>query len=495
MLDYKRVLELFIDFSRTPRMPENMAPVVQYLREFALKNELEFYADEAFNVLIKKNASQKNKYKEALILQAHTDMVCVKSDKSNHDFSKDPIEIIFDSNGWIHANETSLGADDGIGVALILAILENKTIEHPDLECIFTACEETNMSGAEGFDKNLLKGHYMINLDNEEESSLITSSAGIADTRSSFFYKNEGQAFIEGQAFKLIEISLEGLLGGHSGIEINLPRLNSIVVMTQYITLIKKHAKDNKSWIGLVSFNGGTHMNSIPNNANCVIAIKPEYFNEFCILTQNFFNTLIKNSYDFEPNLHYNINDISSYINDSQISYFKENFVDCLIDFIIKTPNGVIKKDDTIIHLVESSCNIGRIITKKDCVTIWVSYRSANNNALDILLKNAELSTSFLDGNFELGFIQYGWPFNKRTKLIPFLSDIYSIVFERNANITGIHAGLECGTFAKDIKNADIVSLGSNVISPHTISEKAEISSIEKMTNYLSLILEKFYIL
>ncbi len=479
MITLDRVLELFNELNSYPRGSGNRKPVADFLCNFAKEKGLEYYRDECENVVIKKKASEGMEKCPSLILQAHYDMVCVKDEDVAHDFLKDPITSYIE-DGWLKAKGTTLGADNGIGVAIMLAFLESY-IKAPYLECVFTSEEETNMEGAKNLDKSILKSRYMINLDEETEESITVSSAGISDIRLNFKKHEIIEEYVNDNK-TVLEINIDGLKGGHSGIDIKHNRVNAVQLVCD---LLNNLAPFN---VEVLDIKAGTHMNAIPKDAYVSLAVDNDKYASVKDFINKYMDDKQMEYKESEP-------DFTLVMQESGNKYstkMKDGFVSSLISMVKELPCGALAYDSEIPELVETSANIGRIVSENDVLSIWVSVRSSVDEKLDGLVETITGIGMKYEADVKVGFHEYGWPVNKDSKLVPYLLKIKKERNEKLPRVIGIHAGLECGTFSRGIKNADICAIGPNIMNPHTTSEKVEVKSIENFVGFLETVINRF---
>lgn len=479
MITLDRVLELFNELNTYPRESGNRKPVADYLCNFAQEKGLEYYRDEYENVVIKKEASKGMENSPSLILQAHYDMVCVKDEDVDHDFSKDPITSYIE-DGWLKARGTTLGADNGIGVAIMLAFLESDTIT-PYLECVFTSDEETNMEGAKYLDKSILKSRYMINLDEETEDSITVSSAGISDIRLNYSKNDILEEYVN-ETKTVVEINIDGLKGGHSGIDIKYNRVNAIKLVCDLLYWLSPFN------VEVLDIKAGTHMNAIPKDACVILSVENDTYDNFRKFIDKYTREKQLKYKEAEPGFTLVMQE-SDRIFDKKL---KDSFVTSLIKMVSELPCGALAFEREIKDVVETSANIGRIVSEYDILSVWVSVRSSVDEKLDSLVETITVTGKKYESEVKVGFHEYGWPVNKDSKLVPYLLKIKEERKEKLPKVVGIHAGLECGTFSREIENADICAIGPNIMNPHTTSEKVEVKSIENFVGFLETVINRF---
>lgn len=479
MITLERVLEIFNELNTYPRGSGNRKPAANFLEDFAKKKGLEYYRDEYDNVVIRKEASKGMENSPSVILQAHYDMVCVKDENIKHDFEKDPI-VSYIEDGWLKARGTTLGADNGVGVSIMLAFLESDT-KTPYLECVFTSDEETNMEGAKNLDKSILKSRYMINLDEETEECITVSSAGISDIRFNYKKTNIMDDY-DSNGKTVVEIGIDGLKGGHSGIDIKHNRINAIQLVSELIDRIEDFN------VEVLDVKAGTHMNAIPKDALIVLGVENEKQTAFKEYIESYAKEKREEFKDSEPGFTLVMQNTSKEFDKK----LRDSFVAKLVNMVNELPCGALAYDKEITELVETSANIGRIVSDEEILSIWISVRSSVDEKLDGLVEKITAIGTKYGAIVNIGFLEYGWPVNKQSKLVPYLLKIKEERNEKLPKVIGIHAGLECGTFSRGIKNADICAIGPNIKNPHTTSERAEIESLENFIAFLEMVLNRF---
>ena len=464
----EKVFEFFEDISAVPRGSGDTEKVRNYCIDFAEKRGLKYVADNAGNIIIYKPANKSNST-EPVIIQGHLDMVWEKSETSTINFETDGLELIVDGD-YIRANGTTLGGDDGIAVAMGLAILDSEDIIHPPLEIVFTADEEVGMSGAEGIDASNLKGKRMINLDSEAENVLWVSCAGGARADIVFdaeFIPNVNNTF---------EIIVSGLHGGHSGTEIHKGYANANKVMGRLLEKLASECEFRSSKI-----NGGTMDNAITRECCCVICSDDNICNAFSSVSKE-----IEEDYkSSDPDIELSILPC----NKTEIS-MSEQSTDLLIKLLNDLPSGVVAMSKDMDGLVETSLNLGRIITEEKSVSFVFSLRSGKD------IEKEKLCDTLTDicrkNNCEISFRSSypAWEYKPESDLRDAMISVYREMYGKELEVTAIHAGLECGIFSGKIDGLDCVSLGPDMYDIHTPEERLCISSCERVWNFLLRVLE-----
>lgn len=465
------VWKYFYEILKIPRLSKNEEKIIEYLRKFAHEFSLEFQQDEVGNCLITKAASRGFENREIIILQSHIDMVGEKLLDVDHDFTKDPIKAI-EKNGWITAEGTTLGADDGIGVAATMAILASDNIKHGPLECLFTVDEETGMSGAFGLGKDFLKGKILLNLDSEDEGEIFIGCAGGIDTIGKF----KKEIILPGDDCIALEIILEGLQGGHSGDEIHKGFVNAIKLMNRLLWNI-----DQRFEMNISSFEGGKLRNAIPREANARIVVKKSALESVNLFFASFITDVSKEIMSIEPGFKMSLQQI-----DMPEKCFAVDFQRRLMNVIYACPHGVINWSNDIPGLVETSTNMAVLKdVDSESIEILTSQRSSVSSAKrDIADRIAALFT--LGGGEVRHSSGYpGWKPNKNSKILSISENIYLKLFKTAPRVKAIHAGLECGLFLEKYPDLDMISFGPTIKGAHTPEERMEIKSLSKFWDFL----------
>ena len=470
------VFDQFKQINQIPRPSKHEEKMVEYLKEFANKHGLDVKVDSVNNVNIRKPATPGYENRKVVILQSHTDMVCDKLVDVEFDFNKDAIQSYVDGE-WLKAKGTTLGADDGIGVAMQLAVLESNDIEHGPLECVFTSDEETQMTGASGMERGFMTGDWLINLDSEDEGEIFVSCAGGRSTHAVFHFEKEEAP--KGHFF--LQISVKGLTGGHSGDDINKKRANAIKLLTRFVYL-----EQEKYDVRLASFNSGKLHNAIPRDGRVVIAV-PNDVKENVRADWNVFAHEVADEF---------------YVTDTAMEFAMESVnaekvmpADVgrrIIMALQGITNGVfaICQDPALGGMVETSSNIAVVKTTDNTVDLLASQRSnvmsnlTNQcNAVSAVLQLAGAEVEQTDG-------YPAWQMNPNSELTKLAIESYKRLFNNEPIVRGIHAGLECGQFATSYPGMDMVSFGPTLRDVHTPDERLLIPTVQMVWDHLLDILK-----
>lgn len=473
-LEPKALWSNFYSLTRCPRPSKHEEAVRNFLVKWAKDKKIECRVDKVGNVIMTKPATKGMENRRPVVLQAHMDMVPQARAGKVHDFLKDPIEtkIVED---WVYACDTTLGADDGMGVAAIMAVFESKTIKHGPLEALITTDEETGMTGAFGLKAGELKGEFLLNLDSETEGELYVGCAGGVDATMSIPYATE-KAPKDYCAYRL---TLGGLKGGHSGMEINTGRANVNKLMFRHLRWVAECG------LRLVSINGGNMRNAIPRDAEAVIAF-PKKHTE-CILAE------------FDKVAGWVKKELSSVEPDFFMKYEKvrmpQNVIrdadtQKIINLMMVAPNGVIRMSRDMEGLVETSLNLAIVKTTGKNFTVQALLRSSVDTAKEALAERLVCLAELAGGTCKLSGAYPGWKPNMQSPLLKTMKQVYKKLYKKEPAVVAIHAGLECGLLGGKYPDMDMISFGPTLQSPHSPDERANIPSCKKFYDYLVAALE-----
>ena len=475
-LKNQKFFDYFGELTSIPRESGNEKAVSDYLVDFAKKNDLDVVQEDCFNVIIKKPASKGYENSKRVILQGHMDMVCVKEDDKEFDFSKDPIPVIIDGD-YIKTDGTTLGADNGIAVAMTMAILSDDKINHPPIEALITVNEESGMTGVMELNPENISGDILINLDSEEEGIALCSCAG--GIRNSLeipiVFKKES---MEG---KILNIRIRGLLGGHSGAEIHKNRANGIKLLGRMLDLLKRNID-----FDLVSLSGGDKMNAIAKSAECVIRVDSQM--------ENRLNDEIKKIEKIFKN-EFSVSDSGLFIEIEELDNcshlpMDKSSMDKVIQALILMPFGVQTMSSSISGLVESSTNIGVLSTKENMVKIDSAIRSSVKTLKYEILHRID-SIGELVGGISVKSSEYPeWQFREESEIRNIMKNVYFDMYKKEFKIDAIHAGLECGFLEEKLGSLDMISIGPEMWDVHTPYERLSISSSIRLYEFLINVLE-----
>lgn len=461
----------FYEITQIPRPSKKEEKIIAYLLEFAKKHNLEVKKDDAGNVLITKPATKGKENLPTVILQGHVDMVCEKNSGTKHDFDKDPIETYIDGE-WIKAKGTTLGADNGMGVAAALTILASDTIEHGKLECLFTVDEETGLTGAYALGKDFLNGDILINLDTEEEGEIYIGCAGGKITTVTFTYKKQD---VPANYF-WFKVQVNGLNGGHSGSEIHKGLGNANKVLNRYLWALSR-----KYNLALAEIDGGNLHNAIAREAYAIAGV-PYGDKEHVIVELNTLAPDIEAELkSVDPNLKMTVasTDTPAFAIDRDTTLN-------LLNAIYACPHGVLAMSHEIPGLVETSTNLASVKMKEgNKIVITTSQRSSTNSLKDDAgnIVNSVFTLAKAEVVHSAGYP--GWKPNPDSKVLAVAKKAYKDLFGKEPEIMAIHAGLECGLFLEKYPHLDMISCGPTIRNAHSPEEQIEIASVEKWWNFL----------
>ncbi|MBM3186099.1 MAG: aminoacyl-histidine dipeptidase [Bacteroidetes bacterium] len=465
----------FADLNAVPRPSKKEERVRQFMVDFGNNLGLETIVDKIGNVIIKKPASSRMENSKTVILQSHLDMVHQKNSDTIFDFDKQGIEMLVDGD-WVKANGTTLGADNGIGVAAIMAVLSSNEIMHPAVEAFFTIDEETGMTGAMQMDSSLFQGEILLNIDTEDDDELSIGCAGGIDTNTSYNYTETHV----NQNSKTIEISIRGLLGGHSGMDIDKGRGNANKWMARILWEINRQLS-----IQLVSFDGGSLRNAIPREATATFVISSSNADKFKMLFDEQVATLKEEYKSIEPAINISSKEINSVEKAMSDSDFKK-----IINLLCSIQNGVFRMSPDIEGLVEASSSLARIIIKNGSFTSQSLQRSSVEStkaevAMAIRCAFENIGCEVIQGG------EYpGWKPNPHSAILNVMENLYKEMFKEEPKVKACHAGLECGILGKHLPGVDMISFGPNIRAAHSPDEKVQVSSVQKFWKYYLEILK-----
>ena len=468
-LQPKAVFDCFAEINKIPRPSHKEQKMGAFLVDFGKKHGLETLQDSTGNVLIRKPATKGMENLKTTVLQSHMDMVCEKEAGLNFDFEKDAIQTYIDGD-WLKAKGTTLGADDGIGVAMQMAILADDTIQHGPLECLFTVCEEEGLNGAMGLEAGFMKADYLINLDSEDEGLIFVSCAGGANTKATFNVDLEDTP--ANQFFFKIQIS--GLTGGHSGDDIEKKRANANKLLARLLEEFKKYD------IRIADIQSGGLHNAIPRDGYAVACV-PTQFKENLRVDFNVMTAEFEEEFSAtEQNMRFKLESTQP-----TAKVIDKTSGNNLITALVSVPNGVLAMDQNIPDFVETSSNLASIHLNKDKVNIVTSQRSNIMSAR----KNASAMVrgvfSLAGADAETGEGYPGWKLDPNSPLLSITVEAYKRLFAKDPEIRAIHAGLECGLFSLKYPHVDMVSFGPTLRGVHSPEERLLIPTVQKVWEHL----------
>lgn len=474
-LEPKTVFEQFEQICQIPHGSYNTKALADYCEGVALNNNCPCLRDGAGNLIITIPASPGHEAAEAIILQGHLDMVCEKSSQSTHDFKNDPLSLQVNGD-FISANQTTLGADDGIGIAMCLALMADHSIVHPKLYCVFTTEEEVGMDGAYALDLSSLSDvHQMINLDSEDEGQVTVGCAGGARVACTFPLHRVKAKGLQAT------ITVSGLAGGHSGDMINKFGFNANILMGKILAAISKEID-----ISISHLSGGTKDNAIPQTAQAELLIGPDERESLDLLVNKLQNTYKNIAAPMDQNLSFTI----QYGKTKQVEVLGPDSEELVIFALGIAPNGVQAMNRSEKDVVDTSLNLGIVQMERSALIIIFNVRSTNNDSRDFLCEQLTAFSDFLGGSSKTTGQYPAWPKRNNSQLVRTLNTVYRKLFDHDLNIVTIHGGLECSLFAAALPDLDIVSIGPDNLDIHTPNEHMSISSVNRTWQFLLEILK-----
>jgi dipeptidase D len=474
----KKLWKFFEEISQIPRCSKHEEKIIEYLKSYAQKKGLEWKQDETGNVFIYKPASKGMENKPTVILQSHIDMVREKNKGTEHDFSKDPIKLQVDGD-WLTADGTTLGSDNGIGVAATLAILDDDELKTGKIEALFTVDEETGLTGAFGLNPDYLSGKIMLNIDSEEEGAIYIGCAGGRDTNYDVALTTE----MPSGETEAVELKLLGLRGGHSGLNIHEGRGNAIKLLTRALYTLSKSVKFN-----IASFDAGDKHNAIPREATAVILINKDAVEFAKKLYSDFCEKLKKEFSIVEPKLAYEFNATSK----PEVAFDSASTAE-ILDLLMIIPHGVLTMSSAVEGLVETSTNLAVVKTDETSMKVLMSHRSSTASAIDWVadIHKAIAETAGID--IEQGNGYPGWTPNPDSELLTLAKKAFAKVLGKEPEVKAIHAGLECGIIGEKCGGLDTISFGPTIEGAHSPDERVGIKSTEIVWNCMLELLKEIY--
>lgn len=465
----------FESLTRIPRESGNESEIADFLVDFAKNLGLEVVKEPSNNVIIKKPATKGYENGPTVILQGHTDMVCVKLDELNFDFLKEPIPLVVEGD-FVKTKGTTLGADNGIAVAMAMSILESSTLEHPPIIALFTVAEETGMDGVVSLNPENVKGDILINIDSEEEGTLLASCAGGVNNIIEYPYETETS-----KLDKALKIVIQGLNGGHSGIEINKNRANAIKLLGRTMSLLSSAFDYELSTVG-----GGEKMNAIAKRAEMTIVVKSEDKETIKAKLKAIEAIFINEFLATDAGIQIVVTDI-----DKPLEVISAQAKVDIINIIRLTPFGVETMSGGIAGLVESSSNLGVLTQDQNIIKFTNAVRSSVRSLKDEINERINIISNIMGAKNYLVSDYPEWQFKLESPIRDLMKEVYAEMFNKELKVDAIHAGLECGFLKEKVGDIDMISLGPNLYDVHTPFEKLSISSTERTYLFLCEVLKR----
>lgn len=476
-LEPKEVFDIFQQITRIPRPSKHEEQISAWLQQFAAEHGVECVADEAMNVIMRVPATPGYESHPGVILQAHMDMVCEKNNDVEHDFMTQPIETYVDGE-WLKAKGTTLGADNGIGIAMALAAITSPTLQHPALECLFTVDEETGLTGAEKLKDGYLRGSRLINLDSEDDGQIFIGCAGGIDTLAKMHYMPMMLDPVEPLFSARVKVT--GLMGGHSGDDINKGRGNANKILVRFLFGLMQNTD-----LYVSSINGGNLRNAIAREAEAVIAVPYRYKEQLRIDFNVYLAMLEDEIKDVEKDFTMELEST-----DMPTTFVPREQMNTLIRALYACPHGVFAMSKDMPGLVETSTNLASIKTKEGYIEINTSQRSSVESQKHNMKNMVECALALACDEVTHGDGYPGWKPNVKSPLLDVVKQSYIDLFGTEPAVLAIHAGLECGLFLEKYPNWDMVSVGPQMYGVHSPQERLSIPSTARCWQWLQKTLE-----
>lgn len=475
-LEPKTLWQCFFEICQVPRPSKKEEQIIAFLLDWGKKHGIETVKDHAGNILMKKTASKGYEKRPTVVLQAHMDMVCEKNSDTSHDFLKDPIQPYIDGE-WLKAKGTTLGADNGIGMAAMMAVLLDNDIKHPALECLFTVDEETGLTGAFELKAGFLSGKKLLNLDSEDDGEIFIGCAGGVDTIVNMPYNTETAP----SDLYYCKISVKGLCGGHSGDDIDKGRANANKLLNRFLWNVNR-----KTAISIAHIDGGNLRNAIPREAYAVVGVDKNFKEELAVMLNHYIADVTGEYAATEPNIK-----ITVETETTPATIVAPEVVNRLLNAVYACPNGIIRMSDDMPGLVETSTNLASIKMKDGKnIEIVTSQRSSVASAKKDIASMVESVFVLAGADVKHSDGYPGWKPNPKSELAQKLAASYKKLFNKEAKIRAIHAGLECGLFSEKYPDMDMVSFGPTMRGVHSPDERLHIKDTEKFYMLLLDVLE-----
>lgn len=476
----QEVFSIFHEITQVPRPSKREGKIIEWLKAFAVKHNLEHTVDEAGNIIMRKPATAGYEHKPGVILQAHMDMVCEKNNNTVHDFDNDPIHTYIDGD-FIKAQGTTLGADNGIGMALMLAAITSETLQHPALECLFTVDEETGLTGAFRLQDGCLNGKKLINLDSEDDGQVFIGCAGGIDTLAKMHYSP--LASLPNNHLAL-NIKVSGLMGGHSGDDINKGRGNANKILVRFLYMVMQ-----KTDMQLAAINGGNLRNAIAREAEATILVPMSFKEDVRVMLNHYIATIESEIGDVEKDFCMTLEST-----DTPATIIPADKAKVLIQALYACPHGMMAMSKTMPGLVETSTNLASVKMKEDekgaFIEVNTSQRSSIESKKHDLKQMVECALALACDEVTHGDGYPGWAPNPQSPLLEVTKKAYQDLFAAEPKVLAIHAGLECGLFLEKYPYLDMVSIGPQMFGVHSPQERLSIASTGKCWQWLKRILE-----
>lgn len=469
-LEPKAVWKHFAEICAIPHPSYHEDAMAEYIVNFAKAHNIEHHVDQTGNVILRKPAAPGLEDRKGIILQAHLDMVPQKNGDKVFDFEKDPIEAYVDGE-WVTANGTTLGADNGMGMAAILAVIEDDSMAHGPIEGLFTRTEETGMIGAFGLKPGLLKGDILLNLDSETEGELYVGCAGGLDANISLKYTAEKPA----GRYKAVKVEVKGLKGGHSGMEIILQRANANKLLFRFL-----REQNADKTLAIAGVDSGGLRNAIPREGTAIVMVPEARAQSFIDASKAFESVVEEEFKGIEDAISFNAAPTAS-----PAAAMSAETSWKLINAVCGCPNGVIRMSTAMEGLVQTSTNLARVAAENGVVNMQCLLRSSSNSEKEELGQMVASVFELAGADVELSGAYNGWNPNMESPILHAMTDSYEALYGKRPKIAAIHAGLECGIIGGTYPNLDMISFGPTICFPHSPDEKVEIASVGMFWDFL----------
>lgn len=460
----------FADLNAVPRPSKKEERVIKFMQDFGKRLGLPTKTDACGNVLISKPATAGMENRKKVTLQSHLDMVHQKNNDTVFDFDKEGIKMYIDGD-WVKAEGTTLGADNGIGVASIMALLESTDIVHPAIEGFFTIDEETGMTGAFELKAGFLEGDILLNLDTEDDDELTIGCAGGVNVSGEAYYEEVGMA----QNIESIHLNVKGLSGGHSGMDIIKGLGNANKLMNRFMHELMQEAE-----FSIMEINGGGLRNAIPRESNAVIGISKNDIDAFNKVKEQFTAEVAAEHKDTDPNFAFDTKTVETRAKGASVQSSKR-----FIAAVYAVPNGIYRMSSTIAGLVQTSNNLSQVRMGKGKAEVLCLCRGSVDSEKMDEVTAISAALSIIEAEVSLDANYPGWTPEPSSKIVAMMSDLYEEMFKEKAHVMACHAGLECGIIGTNYPNLDMVSFGPNIRGAHSPDEKVQISSVSKYWEFL----------
>ena len=473
----KDVLKWFEEITKIPRCSKKEDKIAAWLIEWAKSNNFDYKMDEVKNVVIKVPGTPGYENSPTVVIQGHMDMVCEKTPDSDHDFSKDPIKLVYDGE-WLTADRTTLGADNGIAIAMALALALDKDVAHPPLELLFTVDEETGLTGANKLGDDFITGRILINVDSEDEGVFTVGCAGGVNTISSIPVSFEAVP----AGYKAYKLLAGGMKGGHSGIDIDLGKANAIKILCRVLYRLRQVMD-----VRVADIKGGSAHNAIPRDAEALVFLPEDKVDEAVDMVLQLSKTCNSEFKKTDPELAVTLEETASNTNQVLTATDTQK----LINYVYALPHGVAAMSPDIEGLVETSNNLANIDLENGVIKVLTSQRSSVVSRLDAHTDRIIATTLLAGGTAENGDGYPPWQPNMKSPLLAKSTNLYERMFNKKPVVEVIHAGLECGIIGDKYPGMDMISIGPDLRNPHSPDEKIHIGAIGKVWDFIVELLKE----